>query len=318
MTYLLLIISIGILIIAGEALVKAAIDLALRFHIPMVIVGLTVVSFATSAPELVVSLDAALLGKTDIALGNVIGSNIANLSIVLGPTALLYPILVKARVSRIDWPVMFILSMLFAAFIYDDNVISFTEGLSLFSVLIVYILFLIRSTRKEIKKNPKEKDHSALLPIWKTIPLLIFGVIGLKYGAEILIEQVIAIARDNDISERVISLTLVAFGTSIPELVASITAAIKGQEDLSVGNLIGSNIFNIGAVLGITSMVSEIQMEPNSNILSDIPWMLFLIVFIILIILLSREKKIGRYAGLGLLLFYILYMCILYFRQGMQ
>ncbi len=314
MTYLLLLISIGLLIIAGEALVKASVDIALRFHIPMVIVGLTVVSFATSAPELVVSLDAAMLGKTDIALGNVIGSNIANLSIVLGPTALLYPILVHARVSRVDWPVMFILSMLFSAYLYEDGVISSIEGGSLFGILIAYILFLIRTTRNEIKKNGKEKDKSTLLPIWKTIILLLFGVIGLKYGAEILIEQVISIARDNDISERIISLTLVAFGTSIPELVASIMAAIKGQEDLSIGNLIGSNIFNIGAVIGITSMVSDIQMEPNSNILSDLPWMLFLIVFIILIILLSKEKKIGKYAGLGLLLFYTLYMCILYFR----
>ncbi len=314
MTYLLLIISISILIIAGEALVKAAVDIALRFHIPMVIVGLTVVSFATSAPELVVSLDAALLGKTDIALGNVIGSNIANLSIVLGPTALLFPILVNARVSRIDWPVMFILSILFAAFLYEDHIISSTEGLILFGILLTYLLFLIRSTRKDIKNNPKEKDHDALMPIWKTISLLLIGVFGLKYGAEILIEQVISIARDNDVSERIISLTLVAFGTSIPELVASIMAAIKGQEDLSIGNLIGSNIFNVGAVIGITSMVSEIQMEPNSGILGDLPWMLFLIVFIIFIILLSKEKKIGRYAGLGLLLFYILYTSILYLR----
>ncbi len=314
MTYLLLIISIALLIIAGEALVKASVDIALRFHIPLVIVGLTVVSFATSAPELVVSLDAAMLGKTDIALGNVIGSNIANLSIVLGPTALLFPILVNARVSKVDWPVMFILSMLFSAFIYEDGIISNIEGASLFTILIIYILFLIKSTRKEIKKNGKEDNHEDLLPIWKTIPLLLFGVIGLKYGAEILIEQVISIARENEISERIISLTLVAFGTSIPELVASIMAAIKGQEDLSIGNLIGSNIFNIGAVIGITSMVSDLEMEPNSNILTDLPWMLFLIVFIILIILLSKEKKIGRYAGLGLLIFYILYMCILYFR----
>jgi cation:H+ antiporter len=316
MTYLLLIVSISLLIIAGEALVKSSVDIALRFHIPMVIVGLTVVSFATSAPELVVSLDAALMGKTDIALGNVIGSNIANLSIVLGPTALLFPILVKARVSRIDWPFMFLMSILFASFIYTDNIISHTEGFILFGMLIGYILLLIRSTRKEIKQLKKEKSDR-LMPLWKTILFLMFGVIGLKYGAEILIDQVIVIARENEVSERVISLTLVAFGTSIPELVASIMAAVKGEEDLSVGNLIGSNIFNIGAVLGITSIISEIPMQEGSDILNDLPWMLFVAVFIIFVILLSKEKKIGRYAGAGLLAFYLLYMFILYFRQGL-
>lgn len=284
----------------------------------MMIVGLTVVSFATSAPELFVSLMSALKGNSNIALGNVIGSNIANITLVLGPTALIYPIVVQKRVYTIDWIVMASFSLLFGYFLYTDSSLVFWEGLVLFLGLLLYISTMIRSERKrkqtQLNENPEtETELSSDELSWtKSIVFLLLGIVGLKYGSELLINQVILMAEAMHISDRVISLTFVAFGTSIPELTASLVAAYKGQEDISVGNLIGSNVFNIASVIGITAMIQPIDIQ-DANVFSDWLWMCSAAALLVILILLHRLKKLNRLSGLILLLFYLVYTLQLFY-----
>lgn len=310
--FLLIALSIVILIVAGDYLVKGAVSIALRSNISMMIVGLTVVSFATSAPELFVSLMSALKGNSDIALGNVIGSNIANVTLVLGPTALIFPIVVQKRVYRFDWAVMAIFSVLFGLFMYTNNTIAFWEGSVLFVGLLAYVYSMIVSVKRDKKQglnveDANDDDEDAIIPNWKSALFIILGVIGLWYGSKLLIEQVEIFAKQLGVTDRVISLTVVAFGTSIPELTASLMAAYKGRKDLSVGNLIGSNIFNIASVIGITSMIKPIQLTSVDQ-LFDWAWMFGGAVLLLFLILMNRENKITRFAGGILLLFYIVYV----------
>ncbi|MGB0870774.1 MAG: calcium/sodium antiporter [Flavobacteriales bacterium] len=310
--FLLIALSIVILIVAGDYLVKGAVSIALRSNISMMIVGLTVVSFATSAPELFVSLMSALKGNSDIALGNVIGSNIANITLVLGPTALIFPIVVQKRVYRFDWAVMAIFSVLFGLFMYTNNAIAFWEGSVLFVGLLAYVYSMIVSVKRDKKQglnveDANDDDEDAIIPNWKSALFIILGVIGLWYGSKLLIEQVEIFAKQLGVTDRVISLTVVAFGTSIPELTASLMAAYKGRKDLSVGNLIGSNIFNIASVIGITSMIKPIQLTSVDQ-LFDWAWMFGGAVLLLFLILMNRENKITRFAGGILLLFYIVYV----------
>ena len=311
--FLLIALSITILIVAGDFLVKGAVSIALKLKISMMIVGLTVVSFATSAPELFVSLMSALDGNSDIALGNVIGSNIANITLVLGPTAMLFPILVQKRVYRFDWAVMAIFSILFGVFMYTNNKIEFWEGAVLFIGLLAYIYSMIVSVRREKRQGKfevseeQENDDDAILPNWKAILFLILGVVGLWYGSKLLIEQVEIFAKQVGVTDRVISLTIVAFGTSIPELTASLVAAYKGRKDLSVGNLIGSNIFNIASVIGITAMIKPVAVTSQDQLI-DWVWMFAAAVLVLFSIMLHKQNMINRLSGTILFLFYGVYV----------
>lgn len=311
--FLLIALAIAILIVAGDYLVKGAVSIALKLRISMMIVGLTVVSFATSAPELFVSLMSAIKGNSDIALGNVIGSNIANITLVLGPTAMLFPIIVQKRVYRFDWAVMAIFSILFGVFMYTNSSIETWEGIILFTGLLGYIYSMIVSVRRDKRQgtfevpDENEDDDDAILPDWKAILFLILGVFGLWYGSKLLIEQVEIFAREIGVTDRVISLTIVAFGTSIPELTASLVAAYKGRKDLSVGNLIGSNIFNIASVIGITAMVKPISITSQDQLI-DWTWMFGAAVLVLLTIILNKKNMISRLSGGILLAFYVVYV----------
>lgn len=312
--FLLIAVAIAILIVAGDFLVKGAVSIALKLKISMMIVGLTVVSFATSAPELFVSLMSALNGNSDIALGNVIGSNIANITLVLGPTAMLFPIVVQKRVYRFDWAVMALFSVLFGLFLYTDRIIVFWEGLVLFLGLLAYIYSMIFSVRRDKRQGnlqvANEDEDDAIIPNWKSIVFLILGVFGLWYGSKLLIEQVEIFAVEMGVTDRVIALTIVAFGTSIPELTASLVAAYKGRKDLSVGNLIGSNIFNIASVIGVTAMVKPIVVTSESQII-DWVWMFGAAVLVLLSIVLHKKNMINRLSGSLLFLFYGIYVAFL-------
>ena len=309
--FLLIAVSIIILIVAGDFLVKGAVSIALKLRISMMIVGLTVVSFATSAPELFVSLMSALNGNSDIALGNVIGSNIANITLVLGPTAILFPIVVQKRVYRFDWAVMAIFSILFGLFLYTDRIIETWEGIILFVGLLAYIYSMIISVRREKRQGSyeiqEENDEEAILPNWKSIIFLILGVFGLWYGSKLLIEQVEVFAKQMGVTDRVISLTIVAFGTSIPELTASLVAAYKGRKDLSVGNLIGSNIFNIASVIGITAIIKPIAVTSQDQLI-DWVWMFAAAVLVLVSIILHKKNMINRLSGGVLFAFYVIYV----------
>jgi len=307
--FILLILGLAVLVVGGEFLVKGAVGIARNLEISPLVIGMTVVSFGTSAPELLVSLQAAAEGSPEIAVGNVIGSNDANLALVLGLTVLIFPIIVERQTKVIDWPVMMLATILFYIFLFD-GVIELWEGLVLFLFLITFITWRIRRSRKESKLQIEEHvgKESALL----TFGYLLLGLIGLYFGSELLLEGAVQIAINLGMSKSVIALTIVAFGTSSPELVASCVAAYRKQSDISIGTLIGSNIFNIMAVIGLTSIVRPIRLKSvdASQFLNfDMYWVTG--IALVLLPMLYIGSKFGRIKGAILLSSYVIYISII-------
>lgn len=297
-----------LLIAGGELLVRGAVGIAKSMSVPPLIIGLTVVSFGTSAPELLVSLNAALGGNPGIAIGNVLGSNIANIALVLGVTVMIFPIIIQKQTLKLDWPVMMLASILFYVFALD-LVVQRWEGIILFLILICYIVVLINTMRKNKKEAPPADE---LEDAPKSVPLSIFflllGLVGLYFGSEYFVSGASDLAAYFGMSESMIGLTIVAFGTSAPELVASTIAAFRKEADLAVGNLIGSNIFNIFAVLGLTSSVTPI--EVSSTVMRfDIFWMLGIAVMLLPLMLTGR--KMTKLEGFLLFACYGAYIAIL-------
>lgn len=312
MNYLILILGLITLIIGGEFLVKGAVGIAKKAHISSLVIGMTVISFGTSAPELVVSIKAALSNSPEIAIGNVIGSNIANIGLVLGITVLIFPIIVDKNSKIIDWPMMMMASLLFFLFAHD-NLIQQWEGIVLFGILVSFTTYLIVSSRKKTKKELAAQED-ILKETAKTVhPLLsvgyvLLGLVGLFFGAGWLLDSAVSIATDLGMSKSVIGVTIVAFATSVPELVTSAVAAFKKETDISIGNLIGSNLFNIMAVIGITAIIKPIPVE-QSVLDSDFFWMLAIALALLPIMLIG--KKINRFKGALLLSSYVAYISIL-------
>ncbi|NNC83701.1 MAG: calcium/sodium antiporter, partial [Flavobacteriales bacterium] len=281
---------------------------ATHFKIAPMVIGLTIVSIGTSAPELLVSIQAALSGSPDIAIGNVIGSNIANLALVLGVTALILPIPVARNTIRIDWPVMMVATLVFW-WMMMDGVLSFFDGMVLFLSLVAYIIYLLVQS----KRNPFISDSDVVDDVgkrgglWIELLKVVLGCIGLVFGADLLVSGASDLARGFGVSEHVIGVTVVAFGTSVPELATSMVAAIKKELDISVGNLIGSNIFNILSILGITSMVKPIPIN-DVVLASDIFWVLG--VTLLILPLAVHRFRIHRWKGALLLGIYLTYILV--------
>ncbi len=305
----ILLIGLATLILGGDVLVRGASRMALRFNVSTLVVGLTIVAFSTSAPEMLVSLSAALKGVPDFAMGNVVGSNISNLALVLGVASLLGSIPINKVTARRDWPVTFAASILLYLFILD-GALERWEGIVLFSLLISYITFLIIYTKKDqIKLDVEMPDgNEDRFEKVKDLFLIALGGACLYFGSDWFIDSAEKLATDLGVSERIIGLTILALGTSLPELITSIIAARKGETDLALGNLLGSNIFNILSILGITSMVRMLPV--NEAILKgDIIWMLGL-TFGILPLMIFR-KRLGTVSGIILLTFYGVYMFVI-------
>ena len=312
MDFLFIIIGLVLLIFGGEWLLKSAVGFSLRLRIPKIVIGMTVVSFATSSPELIVSLKSALSGYSDLAIGNVIGSNIANLGFVLGITILLSAISVEKSFYKTDWPLMMLASLLLYVFVAFDGVLQSYEGGILFSLLIVFLVYLLRFQKNAVVDEMPEDDEE--LPLYKALLFLIVGGVALWGGSELLIDGAVALAVKFGVSERIIGVTVVSVGTSIPELSASIIAVLKKEKAISIGNLIGSNIFNILAVLGLTSIVSPITVTDQGLIDSDIYWMLAVSFMILPLSFVFNKLKLGKIEGLVLLVFYVafLYKMLIY------
>lgn len=301
------ILGLILLYLGGELLVKGSLSIAKRLNISTLVVGLTIVSFATSAPELFVCVKAAINGNSNIAFGNIIGSNIANLALVLGVTALIFRVKISRQTLYYNFPFMFFVSVLLAIVLFFFNGISNYFGYFFILLLSAFIVFLIKNSRDIINENTEDlKIHES--SILMSMLFIIFGVFLLKYGADWLVDGTIFIAKLFDVSDRVIAVTVVAVGTSIPELVTSIIAALKKEENLAVGNLIGSNIFNVLAVLGITSTISELSIEDIKILTFDIPWMLAITLVLAIIIYISSSSKVTRKEGVVLLSLYISYI----------
>ena len=307
---LYLVAGLLILVLGGEFLVKGSVALAVKMKVSMVVIGLTVVSFATSAPELLVSVYAALSEHPDMALGNVIGSNIANISLVLGLTALIFPLGFQKRMYTVDVPLMLFASALLGIFLYNDYSLQAWEGIIFVVLLIIMTFMMIRNSRKE------QKASGELLEVgMKMSKILLFLLIGgacLYFGSRLLVDGATVLARNMGVSERVISVSIIAFGTSVPELSASIIAALKKEKELSIGNLIGSNIFNIFAVLGITSIIHPITIVDPGLLSNDIWWMFGIALAMYPLMFLFRKRQIGRVEGFLLFATYITYMILLF------
>jgi len=288
-------------------LTKSSVDISLKLSIPKIIIGMTVVSFATSAPELIVSLNATLDGLPNFAIGNVLGSNIANIGLVLGIITIIYPITLKQRFYNTDFPLLMISTGLFYYIIYTGNQISRFEGFILVIAIISILLYLFlfqRNNSNEFAEDINNKDVS----IYRSFLYIIFSGSLLWLGSETLIKSAVSVANKFEISERIISITMVAIGTSIPELAASIVASLKRQNDLSIGNLIGSNIFNLLVVIGITSSIMPINGIEESTIFNDMLWVILFSAIILPLAYIGRRNILTRKKGIILLVLYLIFI----------
>jgi cation:H+ antiporter len=308
MSIFYLVVGLILLVTGGEFLVRSSIGLSFKLNISKMVIGMTVVSFATSAPELLVSLQAALDGSPAIAINNVIGSNIANIALVLGITAMIGPISVSKDFYKLNWPVMMLFSLVLYYFLWNDNVLTQLEGVLLLLGLAIFLFVLIRSARKEEVVAAEVDDALALVGYGKIVVWLLIGAAALYFGSVFLVDGAKEIAQNMGVSEGVISITMIAIGTSVPELAASIIAVIKGEKAISLGNLIGSNIFNIASVLGVTSLIKEIPVTEVQILSRDIFWMLGFSAILIPIVFTPKKFVIGRFKGVFLFLGYSLFI----------
>jgi cation:H+ antiporter len=298
--------GIVLLYLGAEGLVRGSASLAVRLGLTPLVIGLTVVSFGTSMPELVVSVDAALAGNSAIAVGNVVGSNIGNIALILGLSALISPTPVHARVIRIDMPIAMAVSLLFILFLRDHQ-ISRIEGGLLVAGLIAYVVWSLRAARTE-KPDVQEEFEEAVPEPTRSVALdvilMVGGLILLVLGARFLVGGAVVIAQFFGMSPALIGLTIVAIGTSLPELATSVVAALKGQGDIAVGNIVGSNIFNILGIAGIASLARPLQQGDISVLDLGVMFGLTLV----LLPLMRSGFRISRLEGGLLFIGYIVYV----------
>ena len=307
MDYLGILFGVILLSQGGDLLTKSSVDISFKLSITKIIIGMTVVSFATSAPELIVSLNATLDGLPNFAIGNVLGSNIANIGLVLGIITIIYPISLKQRFYYTDFPLLIISTVLFYYVIFTESQISRVEGIILviaITLILFYLFFYQKSDQSEFSEE-LDKDK---ISIFKSFLYILFSGSLLWLGSETLIKSSVSVANKLEISERIISITMVAIGTSVPELAASIVASLKKQNDLSIGNLIGSNIFNLLVVIGITSSIIPINGIDKSIINNDMLWVVLFSVIIFPLAYLGKRSVLTRKKGIILLALYLIFI----------
>ena len=304
---ILIIVSLGILIAGAEGLVRGASSVAKKAGISSLVIGLTVVAFGTSTPELVVNLMSAFKGSADIAVGNIVGSNIANILLILGVSAIIYPLSVKKSTVSKEIPFA-LLAMILVYTMGNDaffdgtalNAITRTDGFSLIAIFIIFMFYVFSIAKTEGKEEPVKIFN---WPI--SIGLTILGLVLLCVGGKILVDNAIILARIAGLSESLIGLTIVAVGTSLPELATSVVAAIHHQDDIAVGNIVGSNIFNVFWILGLTGTILQMPFNPNTNV--DVLVGVATTTLLLLFMFIGTRKKIDRWQGIVFVLLYIAY-----------
>lgn len=304
---ILLVVGFILLIKGADIFVDGASSTAQNFKIPKMVIGLTIVAFGTSAPEFAVSVKAVLSGSSEIVLGNVVGSNILNILLILGISSLFSPMGVKDNTVRKEIPLTMLISCLLTVLVFDNmfdknvvNMISRTDGLviMLYFIIFIYYLFTIMKSRK------KEEEEKAPYGIFKSILFIIIGLVGIVVGSDFVVDSATYIAKALNVSEKMIGLTIVAFGTSLPELVTSVQAARKGENDIAIGNIIGSNIFNIGIVIGLPALLIDNIMIGTFNAI-DMFTMIFAAV--LLYALTFKKRKIDKHEGIIMLVIFAVY-----------
>ena len=311
MSIVFLILGFVLLVVGGEYLVRSSVALSFKLNISKIVIGMTVVSFATSAPELLVSLQAALKGSPAIAINNVVGSNIANIGLVLGVTAIVGAITIDKSFYRLTWPVMMVFSFALYYFLWNDSQLTPIEGAVLFVGLLLFIVYLIKG-QKSTEEVEEVDDALSVVSNVKIFIWLLIGALALYFGSEWLVKGATEIAQKLGVSEAVIGVTMIAIGTSVPELAASVIAAAKQEKAISLGNLIGSNIFNIGSVLGLTSIIKTIPIEEPLILSRDIFWMLLFAAVILPLGLIPKKNTIDKFKGFALVVVYATFIFLVF------
>jgi len=315
----ILAVMIGFAFLVGGAdiLIRGSCKIARILGVSILVVGLTVVAFGTSAPELFVSVTAAMHGTADVAVGNIIGSNLFNILIIIGISALIGRVKISKSILKREMPIMIVVLALFVLFSLGMT-ISRLEGIILFAGIFAYLYMNYRTVRKD-KLNfdgiiePEDPTENKTKAIWTGITFIALGLVGLVFGSELVVANAVSIARHWGVSDLIIAVTLVAVGTSLPELATTVMAAIKGEPDLAVGNAVGSNIFNVLCVIGLVSIITPLTVAPSALRL-DLPFML--IACALVWPLMIRRKSLGRPEGLLMMCAYGFYIYLIFSRQA--
>lgn len=308
---ILIIVGFVFLIVGADLLVDGASGMAKKFHIPEIIIGLTIVSIGTSMPELFVSIASALEGHSDMAIGNIVGSNLSNLLLILGLSAALKPVVFQKETKKYEIPMCLFVTAMLMFFCNTGTGISRIEAIILLILFCGFICYTIYMGKKESNKDvQEEKEDRGKNKILKDVILIIIGILGLKIGGDLTVNNAVNVANYFNISEKIISLTILAIGTSLPELVTSIMAAIKGNSDIAIGNIIGSNIFNILLIIGVSAIIAPIMY----NITYNYDFIILLISSIILALFpfIPPKNEMSRANGIIYLLMYATYMVTLF------
>lgn len=302
--FLFLILGFVMLVKGADWFVDGAAGIADKFGIPQLVIGLTIVAMGTSAPEAAVSITAALKGNAGITIGNVVGSNILNILIILGVTSVIVTVAVARSTVRYEIPYMLFITILLIVFGYTEGSISFVEGILLWAAFIVYLVYLFFMAKKN--KEETEEDNRKK-PVWLLIILAIVGLVLIVWGSDVTVDAATAIAKAAGLSERFIGLTIVALGTSLPELFTSVSAAIKGKADIAIGNIVGSNIFNILFVVGTTALITPVVFETGFLVDSVIS----VAAGVLLWLCVLKNQKLKRSGGAIMLAGYVAYFAYL-------
>ncbi|MBC8474502.1 MAG: calcium/sodium antiporter [Cryomorphaceae bacterium] len=309
---ILLLVSLVVLFLGGELLVRGSVSLALKMKISALVVAMTIVAAGTGAPEVFVSVQAILQGSSNISLGNVIGSNIINITFILGITAIICRIKISKQTLSLNYPVMLGAFVLLGGVLYFFKGIPVGVGVLFVMIFILFTWFLIATSRKEQLKAEIKQDELSEVTIQdsllKSIVMLVFSIVLLKFGAKWLVDSAGTLAKNFGISDRIIGVTIVAVGTSIPELVTTVIAALKKENDIAIGNLIGSSIFNIVGVLGIAASLREINIDDPAIFSFDYFWMLGVALVFGFLIYMFSKQEISRKHGIFLVLIYLFYI----------
>lgn len=309
---LLIVLGFVLLVKGADFLVDGASSVAKRFRIPEIVIGLTIVSIGTSMPELFVSTTSALQGSADMSIGNIIGSNICNLLLILGLSAAISPVKFQKATRNIEIPICFGITVVFMLLANIGKDISFVDSivlLVLFAGFIAYTFYIAKKGLAEAKDEPQETE-AVKGSVLKDIILIALGIVGLKFGGDLTVDNSVEIAKTIGISEKVIGLTILAIGTSLPELVTSVVAAIKGNDDIAIGNIIGSNIFNMLMILGVTAFITPLSYNVTYNV--QLAILLFALLLLELFAFTKPKNKMTRSNGIIYVALYAMYMVMLF------
>mgnify|MGYP001447317373 CR=1 FL=1 len=318
MDYILLIIGFVLLIKGADFFVEGASELAALMRIPPILIGLTIVAFGTSAPEAAVSISAALYGSGDIAVGNVVGSNIVNITLIIGVAALLAPLKVERQTIRKEIPFALLASLAFLILASDtrlnsagQSLLDRSDGLILLLLFAVFLYYIYEAARNSRENEDGQYPRPDPRALGRYVAFTIGGMLGIIFGGDLVVDSSVRIAYRLGMSETLVGLTIVAFGTSLPELITSVTAGLRKKSDIALGNIIGSNIFNIFFVLGAASVISPLKVD--ARVFTDS--VVMIAATLILLIFSGTGKKVGRREGITLTAAYILYLVFILIRN---